>query len=115
MHAVSLTTYYKVFAALMILALATTGIAFLDLGAFNTVVAMAIATVKTILVVLFFMHVRYQGRLTAVFAVAGFCWLLILLLLTASDYFTRGWLPAPSSVHAVVVSQSARAPSQNGE
>lgn len=102
MHVVSLTTYYKVFAALMILALATTGIAFLDLGPFNTVVAMGIATIKAILVVLFFMHVRYQRRLTAVFAMAGFCWLLILLVLTASDYFTRGWMPAPTSLHAVV-------------
>jgi cytochrome c oxidase subunit 4 len=113
MHVVSLSTYYKIFAALIVLALATTGISFLDLGVFNTVVAMAIATVKAVLVVLFFMHVRYQGRLTAVFAVAGFCWLLILLLLTASDYFTRGWLPAPTKLHPVAISQSVGGLPQN--
>jgi cytochrome c oxidase subunit 4 len=110
MHVARLSTYYKVFAALIVLALATTGIAFVDLGPFNTVVAMTIATIKAVLVIAFFMHVRYQGKLTAVFAVAGFCWLLVLLLLTASDYFTRGWMPAPTSLHPVVISQTT-----NGE
>ncbi len=92
------STYYKIFAILMILALATTAIAFIDLGVFNPIVAMVIAVTKATLVVLFFMHVRYQGRLTFVFAIAGFCWLVILLLLTASDYLTRGWLPMPRAL-----------------
>jgi cytochrome c oxidase subunit 4 len=94
----SLATYYKIFALLMILAFATTAIAFVDLGIFNPIVAMAIAVTKATLVVLFFMHVRYQGRLTFVFAIAGFCWLVILLLLTAADYFSRGWLPIPGAI-----------------
>ena len=82
----------------MILALATTAIAFVDLGIFNPIVAMLIAVTKATLVVLFFMHVRYQGRLTFVFAIAGFCWLADLLLLIASDYLTRGWLPSPGAI-----------------
>jgi cytochrome c oxidase subunit IV len=94
----STSTYYKIFALLMILAFATTGIAYVDLGIFNPIVAMVIAVTKATLVVLFFMHVRYQGRLTFVFAIAGFCWLLILLLLTSTDYLTRGWLPIPGAI-----------------
>ncbi|MGE5648095.1 MAG: cytochrome C oxidase subunit IV family protein [Acidobacteriota bacterium] len=86
-------TYVVVFIALLALALATTGIAFFDLGRMNTVLAMTIAIVKAVLVILFFMHVRYEGKLTLVFAIAGFCWLAIMLMLTASDYMTRGWLP----------------------
>lgn len=98
---VSLKTYYKIFAALIILALATTGLAFLDLGVFNPIVAMLIAVTKAVLVILFFMHVKYEGRLTFVFAIAGFCWLAIMLILTASDYLTRGWLPMPAAVPPV--------------
>jgi cytochrome c oxidase subunit 4 len=94
----STSTYYKIFALLMILALATTAIAFVDLGIFNPIVAMAIAVTKATLVVLFFMHVRYEGRLTFVFAIAGFCWLVILLLLISADYLTRGWLPIPAAI-----------------
>jgi len=94
----STSTYYKIFALLMILAFATTGVAFIDLGIFNPIVAMLIAVTKATLVVLFFMHVRYQGRLTFVFAIAGFCWLLILLLLISTDYLTRAWLPIPGAI-----------------
>jgi len=49
---------------------------------------------KMLLVVLFFMHVRYSSRLTWAVVAAGFFWLGLLLLLTLSDYVTRGpgWL-----------------------
>jgi cytochrome c oxidase subunit IV len=95
---VPVATYLKIFAALIVLALLTTGLAFIDLHVFNTILAMTIAVTKAVLVVLFFMHVKYEGRLTLVFAIAGFCWLAIMLILTASDYLTRGWLPAPGAV-----------------
>lgn len=86
-------TYVVIFIALLVLALLTTGIAFLDLGRLNTILAMTIAIVKAVLVILFFMHVKYEGRLTMVFAIAGFAWLAFMLILTASDYMTRGWAP----------------------
>ena len=91
-HIVSRSVYFAVFAALIILALATTGLAYLDLGRANTVLAMTIAVTKAVLVVLYFMHVRYGTRLTWVFAGAGFCWLAIMLGLTLSDYLSRGWI-----------------------
>ena len=52
--------------------------------------ALTIAVVKMLLVILFFMHVRYSSRLTWIFVAAGFIWLLIMLDLTLSDYLTRG-------------------------
>jgi cytochrome c oxidase subunit 4 len=82
--------YYAVGIALLVLFLLTVGVAYIDLGALNIVVAMAIATFKTILVVLYFMHVRYSSRVTWVFVSASFFWLVILLVLTLSDYVTRG-------------------------
>ena len=92
-HVVSIKLYAAIFAALLLLTLSTTGMAFVDLGGdLNAVVAVAIAIVKALLVILFFMHVRYSSRLTWVFVGAGFFWLLILLTLTMTDPLTRGWL-----------------------
>jgi cytochrome c oxidase subunit 4 len=89
---VSLRTYVLVGAGLLILTVTTTGIAFIDLGGqWNTLTAVVIAVVKTVLVVLYFMHLRYSSRLIWVFAGAGFFWLAILVTLTMSDVLTRSW------------------------
>jgi len=82
-------TYVYVWAALLILLGATWALARLDLAPFNAVIAMTIALLKMLLILLFFMHVRYSSRLTWVFAGAGFLWLAILIGLTLNDYLTR--------------------------
>ncbi len=93
-HVVSVKLYSAIFGALLVMTLATTGAAFIDLGGnLNTVVAMLIAACKALLVILFFMHVRYSSRLTWVFVGAGFFWLMILLSLTLADVLSRHWLP----------------------
>ena len=85
-------TYLMVYAALMVLLVATVGAAFIDLGRATSLVAMVIAVIKAVLIVLIFMHVRYSEKLVWIFAGAAFLWLAILLALTLNDYFTRGWL-----------------------
>jgi len=52
---------------------------------------MIIAVAKSMLVLLFFMHVRYSSRLIWVIVASMFFWLLILLLLTLTDYSSRDW------------------------
>jgi cytochrome c oxidase subunit 4 len=94
---VPLKTYLFVFASLIGLTLLTTGAAFIDLGPFNTVVALAIAFAKMSLVVLFFMHLRHSSGLLKVVLFAGFFWLALLIGLTANDYRTRSWTPVPES------------------
>ena len=86
-----------IFAALMVLTVATWLVAQADLGWANDVVALTIAVTKALLVLLFFMHVRYSTRMTVLTATAGFFWLGILLFLTLNDYWTRGssLLPVP--------------------
>lgn len=89
-HIIPIRVYVAVFVALLLLTLTTTAVAFIDLGGvFNSVVALGIAVLKALLVILYFMHVRYSSRFTWVVAGAGFFWLLILLLLTMSDPLTR--------------------------
>jgi cytochrome c oxidase subunit 4 len=94
---VPVKNYVFVFAALIGLTLLTTGVAFIDLGPFNTVAALAIAFTKMLLVVLFFMHLRHSSGLMRVVVVAAFFWLALLMSLTMSDYRTRSWTPAPDS------------------
>lgn len=96
-HIVSVRSYVIVFAALLCLTALTTGVAFIDLGAMNTVIALAIAATKMLLVMLIFMHVKGSTRLTKLAILSAFFWLALLLTFTLSDYFTRYWTPAPSS------------------
>lgn len=94
-HVLPLRTYFGVFATLLVLTGVTTGVAYVDLGALNTTVALLIAGVKATCVILIFMHVKFSGRLIWLFAGAGFAWLVILIAMTLSDYRTRqmldGW------------------------
>lgn len=83
--------YVGIFAALLVLTFLTVLAAEFDLGPLNIFVALAIATVKTLLVVLFFMHVKESSNLTKLFVVAGFFWMAILFGLTFSDYISREW------------------------
>ena|ERR1700675_2655238 len=94
---VPLKTYVTVFVSLIGLTLLTTGVAFIDLGPFNTVAALAIAFCKMLLVILFFMHVRHSGNLVRLALLAGFFWLALLIALTLTDYHTRTWTPVPDA------------------
>ena len=67
------------------------GSAYLDLRWLNTPLIVVLAVVQMALVLLYFMEVRYHGRLIRVFVVAGYFWLLIQGTLTLSDYLTRQW------------------------
>lgn len=92
-HVAPKSMYYGVFLALLVGTGLTVLAAFFDMGAMNNVVMLAIASVKAMLVVLFFMHVRWGTRLTWVVVASGFFWLLILFGLTMTDYVSRGWVP----------------------
>jgi cytochrome c oxidase subunit 4 len=94
-HVDSVKTYVLVFLGLICLTVATTAVAFVDLGPFSVVAALAIAVCKALLVALFFMHVRHSTKLTRLVVLGGLLWLGILLLLTMGDMMTRGWVGVP--------------------
>jgi cytochrome c oxidase subunit 4 len=77
---------------LLVLTVTTAAVAFVNLGPFNPVIALLIATIKATLVVLFFMHVKGASeKLTGAVVVSGFFFLAILLTLSLADYLTRSW------------------------
>jgi cytochrome c oxidase subunit IV len=94
-HIDSAKTYVFVFLALICATILTTAVAFVDLGAFSVVVALVIAVCKMLLVALFFMHVRHSTALTKLVLSGALLWLLILILITMSDFQSRGWLGVP--------------------
>ncbi len=88
-HIVSPKIYAVIFASLMLGTSITVWAAFQNFGPFNIVIALAIATMKATLVVLYFMHARYSPKRTQLVIVCAVFWLAIMLALTLSDYDTR--------------------------
>ena len=88
-HIASIQTNVVVFIVLMVLLFITVGAAYMPLGRFHFATAMAVATAKGVLIVLYFMHVKYSHRLTAIICSASFLWLGIMIALTLTDYLTR--------------------------
>ena len=91
-HVMPLSLYWGVFFALVIGTIVTVWSATIDLGALNVIVALVIASVKALLVVLYFMHVKYASKPTWLFVASGFFWLIIMLVITMNDYSSRGWM-----------------------
>lgn len=88
-HIVKPGTYLVIITTLLALTGVTVYAAYVNLGKYNIVVALAIATVKATFVVLFFMHAKYSPRRTQLVIVAGIFWLALLLFMTLSDYISR--------------------------
>ena len=90
-HLVSPIQYTVVFGTLLLFTLLTVGAAFVDLKWANPVVALAIACFKAVIVILFFMHAKYQSRLIKMTIASGFFVFLVLIVMTMSDYISRSW------------------------
>ena len=88
-HIVSPKIYLAIFTTLMAGTGITVWAAFQNFGKFNIVIALAIATIKATLVVLYFMHARYSPKRTQLVIVCSVFWLAIMLTLTLADYNTR--------------------------
>ncbi len=90
-HVVGPKVYGLILLILLIATGLTTGVAFLDLGIFNPIAAVGIACIKAVLVILFFMHIRYSSRVIMLTVGAGFFTFLVLITMTLSDYMSRAW------------------------
>jgi cytochrome c oxidase subunit 4 len=84
-------TYVLILIALLVGTALTVWASFVDMGFWNPVIALAIATSKASLVVLFFMGIKYSSKLTKLTVFAGIFTFLILVSMTLTDYFSRAW------------------------
>ena len=91
-HISSVKLYVTIWLALLLGTGLTVFASTIDLGPFNAIVALAIASTKAVLVILFFMHVKYaHEKMTKLVIVTAIFFFLILLALTMADYGTRLW------------------------
>lgn len=90
-HIMPVRTNVEIFVILLALLFATIGANFLPLGALHFPVAMLFATIKAVLIILFFMHLKFSHRLNKMVVVTSFLFLGILLVLAMNDYVSRGW------------------------
>ncbi|MBI1293714.1 hypothetical protein GC175_02000 [bacterium] len=92
MHITSLRTYIIVYIALLVLLGLTVGAAYIDFGGWGVLVALTIATVKAVLVLLYFMHLRHSDQIFWIVVLTAFFMLMTLLVIVFSDYLSRGWI-----------------------
>jgi cytochrome c oxidase subunit 4 len=90
-HIVTPLQYGMVFGALLIGTILTVVAARIDMGLFNPIIALGIACTKAVIVILFFMHVKYQSKLVKLTVMCGFFTFLVLITMTISDYISRAW------------------------
>jgi cytochrome c oxidase subunit IV len=90
-HIVSPRMYLLIFVALLVGTAITVGASYVDLGEWNPVIALAIACTKAVLVILFFMHIKYSSRVMKLTVASGFFTFLVLITMTLSDYISRAW------------------------
>ncbi len=90
-HVVGPAVYISVFVALLVLTFLTVWAANQNFGSdfINTVIAMAIATAKALLVAAFFMHLKYDGKMNVVFVALGLLLLFILIGFSLVDVLDR--------------------------
>ena len=90
-HIVTPAQYAMVFVSLLVGTVLTVLAAKKDLGVFNPVIALGIACTKAVIVILFFMHVKYQSKLVKLTVISGFFTFLVLITMTLTDYISRAW------------------------
>jgi cytochrome c oxidase subunit 4 len=89
-HITPIKTYLAVATLLMILTVITVAVSFIDLGALNITVALAIASIKALLVAFFFMHLFYDNKIYLIIFGLALLFLTIFLTFTMFDTATRG-------------------------
>ncbi|WP_136795932.1 cytochrome C oxidase subunit IV family protein [Desulfosediminicola ganghwensis] len=88
-HILSYGKLAAVLGCLLMLTVVTIGVSYVDLGFFNVPVAIGIASTKATLVLLFFMHLKYEGPLIVWSFISAVIFLAIMITFTFWDVAFR--------------------------
>jgi cytochrome c oxidase subunit IV len=92
-HIVSPAVYVKVIIVLLILTIATVAVAYFDASKYwslaNLAIALGLATIKATIVALWFMHVKYSGKLIQIVIITSLMFFMLMLFGTLMDVWTR--------------------------
>ncbi|WP_319588584.1 cytochrome C oxidase subunit IV family protein [uncultured Desulfobulbus sp.] len=88
-HLMSYKTLGQVLVVLLLLTGLTVGVSYIDMGRLNVPITLAIASAKVSLVLLFFMHLKYEGRAIKISFISTVCFLAIMISFTFWDVAFR--------------------------
>ncbi len=88
-HLIPYKTFVNIWLALVALTLVTVGASYADLKHMSTFTAILIACVKSGLVAMYFMHLRFEKPIFTWFFVAAIGTYAIFVILTFADYYYR--------------------------
>lgn len=88
-HSISYGTLIMVWLGLVALTSVTVSVAGINFGSIALIIALLIASVKSVLVINYFMHIKFESRLFKLFIIVCFVTFLIMIILTFSDLLTR--------------------------
>jgi cytochrome c oxidase subunit 4 len=127
-HIASVPFYVGIFMALTFLTIVTVGVSYIHLGKANLIVAVIIASIKAALVLLFFMHLKYDTRFHGLIVIATVCFIGVFFAYTMNDTerraevddasTTRIWVgsndPAPGGLQAKPVPSGGHGAAHGG-
>jgi cytochrome c oxidase subunit 4 len=85
-----MSLYYQIYAILMALLVVTVAVAYFHLGAWALPIALTIAFIKALLVIIYFMHMRYTGKLMWLYVITSIVWMFTLIFTVLIDVISRG-------------------------
>jgi cytochrome c oxidase subunit IV len=88
-HLMPYTKLALVLASLLVLTCITVGVSYMDMGIFNVPIALTIACLKVSLVLLFFMHLKYEGKAITISFLSTIGFLAIMISFTFWDVAFR--------------------------
>lgn len=88
-HVSSTAMFTNVLMILLVLTIVTVAVSRFDFGGANMLIAMGIASVKASLVILFFMHLKWDTAINKITFLCSFVFLSLLFIFTLADQATR--------------------------
>jgi cytochrome c oxidase subunit 4 len=88
-HIVPFRTFLLVLAALLVLTFASIGITNYELGPFTVVAALLLASIKTIFVLVYFMHLKFDVKMFGILVAAVLILIGVVIFITFLDYLYR--------------------------
>jgi cytochrome c oxidase subunit 4 len=116
-HVVPLRVLFLVWGALIVLTWVTVAATFFDLGNFNIFIALGIAVIKSSLVVLYFMHLRYDNPFNGIIFVISILFVMLFISFTLIDSkeYSPEMIPGYSPAMDQAASQAASPAPAAGE
>ena len=88
-HIVEYLTNIKIWIALAVLTILTVWVSEFDLAMLTVTVALTIATVKALLVLAYFMHLKFDSKILIIMVIVTMIIFLSMIIFTFFDYLFR--------------------------